>query len=160
RQSDGLSSDSIDAIFEDREGNIWVASSEGIDRFRDVAITTVGKKQGLSGELAGGVFASPTGRLWVSNTTAGDSLMGRPISDFTTTKLQGSQAAAILEDRSGKIWAGIDAELMVKNQDHFRPVRQPDGKPLGVIFALTEDAERNIYAVATGISQTLYTIHD
>ncbi|MGK6325272.1 two-component regulator propeller domain-containing protein [Sphingomonas sp. DT-51] len=35
---DGLSSDSLLAILEDREGNIWVTSSRGLDRFRQVDI--------------------------------------------------------------------------------------------------------------------------
>src|SRR5262249_52697970 len=46
-QADGLSSDDVNTIFQDREGNIWVATSQGIDRFRDVAVTTVGKRHGL-----------------------------------------------------------------------------------------------------------------
>lgn len=35
---DGLTSDSANAIFEDREGNIWVATSLGLDRFRNANI--------------------------------------------------------------------------------------------------------------------------
>ena len=159
-QADGLSSDSIQAMFEDREGNIWVATSQGIDRFRDVAVTTVGKREGLSGELAAAVFASPGGKVWVSNSTSVDSFMNDPISRFATTKIPGSQAEAILEDHAGRIWIGVDSELMVKEHGDFRPVRQPDGGPLGVIFSLTEDAERNVYAIATGTPETLFEIRD
>ena len=38
--SDGLSSDSTKAIFEDREGDIWVGTSGGLDRFRAANIVT------------------------------------------------------------------------------------------------------------------------
>ena len=34
RKSDGLTGDIIAGIFEDREGNIWVSTSGGLDRFR------------------------------------------------------------------------------------------------------------------------------
>ena len=47
-QSDGLSGDSVTRLFEDREGNIWVATIDGLDRFRDFAVPTISVKQGLS----------------------------------------------------------------------------------------------------------------
>ena len=39
---------SFKTLFEDREGNIWVATSDGLDRFRDFAVPTISVKQGLS----------------------------------------------------------------------------------------------------------------
>ena len=39
---------SLEDLFEDREGNIWVATVDGLDRFRDFAVPTISVKQGLS----------------------------------------------------------------------------------------------------------------
>ena len=50
-KSDGLSGDIICSLFEDREGNIWVATSRGLDRFRELPVTTISVKQGLSSDL-------------------------------------------------------------------------------------------------------------
>ncbi len=36
RESDGLSGDVIFSIFEDREGNVWVSTNGGLDRFREL----------------------------------------------------------------------------------------------------------------------------
>jgi len=38
---DGLSSDVVDSILQDREGNIWVATRDGIDQFRNSALVPV-----------------------------------------------------------------------------------------------------------------------
>ncbi len=38
--ADGLSGESVNALFEDREGNIWVSTVNGLDRFRDFAVPT------------------------------------------------------------------------------------------------------------------------
>src|SRR6266851_10025901 len=39
-RSDGLSGDLVDTVFEDREGNVWVATLDGVDRFRVLAAST------------------------------------------------------------------------------------------------------------------------
>jgi ligand-binding sensor domain-containing protein len=48
RREDGLSEDLVVSLFEDREGNIWVATVDGLDRFRELAVPTITTKQGLS----------------------------------------------------------------------------------------------------------------
>jgi ligand-binding sensor domain-containing protein len=35
-ESGGLSTNTVENLFEDREGNIWVATRNGLDRFRSV----------------------------------------------------------------------------------------------------------------------------
>jgi ligand-binding sensor domain-containing protein len=37
-RADGLSSSSIDALLEDREGNIWVGTGAGLDRFSESSV--------------------------------------------------------------------------------------------------------------------------
>src|SRR5262249_23126193 len=41
-QANGLSGDGILDLFEDREGNIWVATADGLDRFREYSASTFG----------------------------------------------------------------------------------------------------------------------
>jgi signal transduction histidine kinase/sugar lactone lactonase YvrE len=64
-QSDGLSGDYINKLFEDREGNIWVATLNGLDRFRDFAIPTISVKEGLSNAIVWSVLAARDGSVWL-----------------------------------------------------------------------------------------------
>ena len=48
RYSDGLSSNVINAIYEDKENNIWVVTSAGLDRFRLPKVLTFSSREGLS----------------------------------------------------------------------------------------------------------------
>src|SRR5208282_531539 len=44
-RTDGLSGDVVLSLFEDREGIVWVATTGGLDRFRDLPVTTISVKQ-------------------------------------------------------------------------------------------------------------------
>jgi ligand-binding sensor domain-containing protein len=46
--SDGLTGDDVLTLFEDREGIVWAATLNGLDRFRDFAVATLTVHQGLS----------------------------------------------------------------------------------------------------------------
>ncbi len=39
----------VRCIFEDREGNLWVGSDNGLTRYRDDLFTTLGKSEGVPG---------------------------------------------------------------------------------------------------------------
>jgi signal transduction histidine kinase/ligand-binding sensor domain-containing protein len=64
--ADGLSGQSVAVLFEDREGSVWVATENGLDRFRDVAVHRLSVKQGLPGP-AHAVSAAGDGGMWISN---------------------------------------------------------------------------------------------
>jgi|RhiMethySRZTD1v2_1073278.scaffolds.fasta_scaffold06011_5 signal transduction histidine kinase/ligand-binding sensor domain-containing protein len=63
--ANGLSGASVTAIFEDREGSIWVATTDGLDRFREFAITTISVQQGLSSQGLGSILAARDGSIWL-----------------------------------------------------------------------------------------------
>jgi ligand-binding sensor domain-containing protein len=50
-------------LFEDREGTIWVATNNGLDRFRDFAIATFSVNHGLPNSVVGSVLAARDGSV-------------------------------------------------------------------------------------------------
>ena len=64
-KSDGLSGDFVAKIFEDREGNVWVATLEGLNRFRALAVPTISVRQGLSTSSVVSVLADQDGTVWL-----------------------------------------------------------------------------------------------
>src|SRR5260370_8384202 len=63
-QLDGLSGDDIYDLFEDLEGNIWVGTINGLDRFRELPVVTYSRNQGLSEIPWGGLIATRDGSIW------------------------------------------------------------------------------------------------
>ena len=58
----GLSGRSVGALFEDREGTIWAATSGGIDRFRPQRVTRLNMPEAAIG---GAMIADDHGGMWV-----------------------------------------------------------------------------------------------
>jgi PAS domain S-box-containing protein len=65
-QADGLSGDLVSSLFEDREGNVWVATLGGLDRFRNYAVATYAQHEGLGTTPGwGSVVADRDGSIWM-----------------------------------------------------------------------------------------------
>jgi ligand-binding sensor domain-containing protein len=60
---DGLSADSTNSILEDREGNIWVATRDGLDQFRETALVPVELSKSI-GQT--GIAPADEGDVWVT----------------------------------------------------------------------------------------------
>ncbi len=157
--ADGLSSDSVQGFYEDREGNVWVATSRGIDRFHETRVVSFSIREGLTSEDADSVLAARDGTVWIGNLKALDVLRHGELSAIQTRNgLPGHLVTSLFEDYQGRLWVGVDSGLTVHDQGQFRAVNKPDGKSIGVITAITEDVDHNIWAAST--QPALFRIQD
>jgi signal transduction histidine kinase/ligand-binding sensor domain-containing protein len=160
-RTDGLSSDAVNLLFEDREGILWAATSNGIDSFRDPRVTTFSSSEGLGKDAAVGVLASRDGSIWIANDGSLDRIANGSISSLRTgAGLPGHQVASLLEDRAGNLWVGVDDSLYVLKDGRFQRIAGPDHKPLGLVVGITEDIDGNIWAACAGNPRKLVRIRD
>ncbi len=54
----------VTAIFQDREGNVWTGSANGLERFRDSAFTTFTVLEGFPSDSNGPVYVDSENRTW------------------------------------------------------------------------------------------------
>ena len=106
-RKEGLSSDAVEAVFEDREGILWAASPDGIDNFRDPRVTSFSTAEGL-GDRPMGVLAGRDGAIRVASTGSLDRIEknGTISSIRARDGLPGTQVSSMLEDRAGNMWVG------------------------------------------------------
>jgi len=158
---DGLSSDVVHYLFEDREGILWAATSSGIDSFRDPAVTTFSSSEGLGKDAAAGVLASQDNSIWIANDGSLDRIVNGSISSLRTgAGLPGHQVTSLLEDRAGNLWVGVDDSLYVLKHGRLQQITGPGLKPLGLVGAMTEDIDGNIWAACSGNPWKLVRIRD
>ena len=158
---EGLSSEYVNDLFADREGILWVTTTNGIDSLRDPRVATFSTSEGLGKEEAVGVLASRDGTVWVANAGSLDKIKEGTVTSIRSGHgLPGDQVSYMLEDRAGNLWMGVYDGLYVFKNGRFRRISEPDHQPLGLILGMAEDVDGNIWAVCSGVSRKLIRIRD
>ena len=159
--TNGLSGDSVYALFEDREGIVWAGTTSGIDSFRDPPVVTFSQVEGLGKDLPAGILASRDGTIWVANAGSLDHIVNGNVSSIRAGKgLPGEQVTRLLEDRAGNLWVGVDDGLYLFKNGRFRRLPEPNHQPFGMVIGLIEDIDGNIWAECRGKPQKLVRIRD
>ena len=134
-KSDGLSGDIVLALFEDREGNVWVATTGGLDRFRELPVNTISVKQGLPTDAVSSVLASNDGSIWLASPHG----LTRWKQGQTTTfrkpnGLPDDTIQSLFQDDDGRIWVSTAHGLA-----YFR-----DGR----FFAVAVAPDQQVHSIA------------
>ncbi len=140
--SDGLSGDHVYALFQDREGDVWVATNGGLDRFRNFAIVTFSVGQGLSQAIVHSVRADRDGSVWSTDSTVQRWNNGQILTYGKRDKeLSGRAPHSLFQDSRGRIWLGtLDGFGHLENG---RIVLAP-GIP-GYVRGIAEDNAGNLW---------------
>ena len=148
--AEGLSGKSVNSFYEDREGNLWVRTDTGIDKFRDIPVISYSTREGLSQASILTVLGLQDGSLWVGNGSAIDILAHGEHSVLSAKEgLPGKNVGALYQDHRGVVWLGLDGRLMSYEHGRFKEFKRPDGSSIanGGIAAITEDANHTIWAL-------------
>src|SRR6185295_6474910 len=65
-KNDGLSGESVGFLYEDHEGNLWVSTEGGVDLFRNTAVLTYSRSEGMGANPVS-VLASTDGTVWAGS---------------------------------------------------------------------------------------------
>ena len=143
--TDGLTNDRIYGLFEDAEGNVWVTTSNGLDRFSDRRVVTFGKRQGLTGQTAATVASSRDGTVYVG--TAGiNALRDGQLIALEPPGLPDGLVTDMFEDHAGRLWVGVSRTLSIVDQGKLIPVRGKEGgTDIAQFSSLAEDRAHDVW---------------
>ncbi len=157
--NDGLSSDQVYALFEGREGSIWVATAGGLDQFRELPVTTLPVKQGLSSATANSVLAARDGSLWVGTS---DGLYRWKEGRTTIYRRRSNPGLAdddiqsLFEDERGRIWVSSFRGLAAFEKGKFTPV---PSVPVGAKNAIAGDNHGGLWLSLFGTGKDYSLAH-
>ena len=146
-RSDGLSGDAISALLEDREGNIWVATVDGLDRFRNFAVPTISIKQGLSSRGVSSILAAKDGTVWLGTDYGLNRWNNGHITIYRKRGSFGSglpddTVDSLFQDDRGRIWVATPRGVAVLESDRFIPI---GSVPEGVVYAIAADSPGSVW---------------
>ncbi len=149
---DGLSSDTAESIFQDREGNVWVTSPDSIDEFTRPAVPRLTRKQGLSADSAFSVLTDRHGRTWVGTSDGFNEIIHNHISR-PKDQLHGDAGLALLETRT----AGLILTAHVRGEVAEAHARRVSSGIPGVSWL---DGYKNVFSIAEDSDGTLWAVSE
>src|SRR5271166_1948786 len=155
-QSDGLSGDSIGDLYEDSEGNVWVASGGGLDRFRDFAVAAISVNQGLTTSSVESVLAAKDGSVWLGTRDGldrwNDGLLSLyrkrrvqapgTVREITDSGLPDDLHSSLYQDHRGRIWVFSPGGAAYLERGRFIPV---PAMPGGYAHSIAEDSTGDLW---------------
>ena len=142
-EADGLSGNVVLSLFEDREGNVWVATTGGLDRFRELPVATISVKQGLSSDAAQAVLAATDGSIWIGAHQGLTRWKNGQATIFgKASELPDDAPQSLFQDDRGRIWAFTGHGLAYFKDGRFVAVTT---LPSGRVHSITGDKAGNLW---------------
>jgi signal transduction histidine kinase/ligand-binding sensor domain-containing protein len=120
RLRDGLSGEAAGPILEDREGDIWIGTTKGLDRFRRSKLVPVSLPPGHQG-LA--LLAGENGEIWAAS--ASDTPLLRVRGEEVIVENAAHNVASVYRDRHRTVWWGARGGVWRQRGDRFDYLPQP-----------------------------------
>jgi signal transduction histidine kinase/ligand-binding sensor domain-containing protein len=165
KDSEGLSGNSVETFFQDREGSVWAATENGIDRFREYAVPTISVRQGLSSPFVVCVLAGRDGSVWMGTSDGLDrwkdgqiTVYRRPGKEIARQNnglsnavvreipLQDNYIDSLYQDPQDRIWVSTHKGPGYFQNERFIPLKDV---PITAAIPITGDNAGNIWTASS-----------
>jgi signal transduction histidine kinase/ligand-binding sensor domain-containing protein len=148
--ADGLSSRTASTLLVDREGNVWVGTADGLDRFSEPTLKTPllsPENQKIVPRIvaAGMVTADDAGALWVTNSR---DAVARYQGGKISSPIIRQRIEALFRGADGTVWFGGHKALWRERQGRLESVAPPGADR--DTQALAEDESGGLWASILG----------
>lgn len=139
-------------MLQDKSGNFWFASWEGIIRYDGKTFTNFTNKAGLRRFHVFSLLEDRVGNLWFGTIRGGlYRYDGNTFSSFTTREgLASNLIECMLEDRAGNIWFGTDSGVSRYDGKSFTNFTTKEGLIDNAVHGMAQDKNGNIWFGTNG----------
>jgi len=142
RKTDGLSGGVVWPVLQDREGNVWIGTESGIDRFSRGAFTQIRLPEGIH-EVSAAVLSH--GEVWVGNETL-PVLHAHPPAPWQTTDIAKYVFAVFLDARTDTALIANTDGVWTADAQGYRPLASlPAKAAVGMPACIVRDSKGIVY---------------
>jgi len=155
--AEGLPHDHVLCVVPDSRGFLWLCTAQGISRFDGRRFVNYGAAQGLREPYVNDFVETRAGEHWLATNGAGVHRLDVAAARFVPHEVGESTASnrvnTLLEDERGRLWAGTDDGLFVRDgQGAFRRLDLSSVAPGRVqVRRLSRDAATILVATGAGL---------
>jgi ligand-binding sensor domain-containing protein/signal transduction histidine kinase len=137
-----LFDDRVNCLLEDHEGTLWVGTDGiGVFRLESGRISVLSIREGLSQEYVRSILQTADKAVWLGLGGAGvNRFSGNVLAAYRPAD---SHVYALMEDRTGSLWAGTAGGLEIFREGGFQPVKEGLGRVH--INALLQDGKGRVW---------------
>jgi ligand-binding sensor domain-containing protein/signal transduction histidine kinase len=149
----GLNSNDISSLCEDKAGNLWIGARwGGLSKFDGRFLTNYSIAQGLSTDMVSCIFEDDKGILWIGTQGGGvNKFDGIHITHYTTKEgLASNRVWTIIQDKHGDMWFATDNGLDRYDGSSFTHYTGAQGLSDKHILSVFEDSKGNLWTGAHG----------
>ena len=140
----------VTALFEDREGILWMGTRRGIERLRDSVFTTYSLAAGLPAEINGPVYVDPRGRTWFAPSQGGLYWIKESQVEHVANAGLNKDVIYSISGDENSLWIGRRGGLtQLRYRDNSfttRTYTQADGLAQNAVFAVHESRDGTVWA--------------
>ena len=139
-------------ILQARNGDIWLATWEGIIRYDGESFTNFTNKENLRRHHAFCLLEDKKGNLWFGTIGAGVYRYdGKTFTNFTTQNgLANDRVGCIYEDRIGNIWIGTESGISCFNGEMFQNFKTDEGVDNNDVNSIIDDPSGKLWIGTRG----------
>ena len=137
----------ITALFEDRENNVWVATSgSGLFQIRSPRVGGFDTAQGLTERTVLALLEDRSGGLWAANKSGGiDRIVHGQVTRFEIGGHDAIPISVLCEDRTGALWAARRGGSLFRWSDGGFRVASSETMPVWRMTAMVSDADGRLW---------------
>ncbi|UWZ84392.1 sensor histidine kinase [Occallatibacter riparius] len=134
-QKDGLTSDYVYSVLQDREGNVWIGTSGGLDRFQQTPVVSLPLQPishrgalpipSLSSFTASAIAADAHGGLWAAG--RGPEVLLNIQDDRIATQLRDQNVDCAYRDLDGVVWVATWRSILRISDERSDLIRPKPG---------------------------------
>ena len=153
---DGLGSDYIEAIYQDRDGFLWVGTGgSGTSRYDGEKFVNFTTDDGLANNTVDAIHQDQAGYLWFGTNGGVSRYDGERFANFTTDDgLANNVVDVIYQDQAGYLWFGTNGGVSRYDGAKFVNFTTDAGLASNSVWAIHQDKAGYLwFATGKGISQ-------